>query len=53
MGFGREFWPPSDTLDLMLAMRADLVPNFIEIHWVWPGPACWPSVSTFGLSWPS
>jgi glycine cleavage system regulatory protein len=30
MGFGREFWPPSETLDLMLAIRADLVPNFLR-----------------------
>jgi len=30
MGFGREFWPPSDTLELVLAIRADLVPNFLR-----------------------
>ena len=30
MGFGREFWPPADTLELMLAMRADLVPNLFR-----------------------
>jgi pimeloyl-ACP methyl ester carboxylesterase/predicted amino acid-binding ACT domain protein len=30
LGFGREFWPPSDTLELVLAIRADLVPNFLR-----------------------
>ena len=30
MGFGGEFWPPSDALELMLAMRADLVPNILR-----------------------
>jgi pimeloyl-ACP methyl ester carboxylesterase/glycine cleavage system regulatory protein len=30
VGFGREFWPPSDALELMLAMRADLVPNILR-----------------------
>jgi predicted amino acid-binding ACT domain protein/surfactin synthase thioesterase subunit len=30
LGFGREFWPPSDTLELILAMRADLVPNVLR-----------------------
>ena len=30
IGFGREFWPPSDTLELMQAMRADLVPNVLR-----------------------
>ena len=30
LGFGREFWPPSDTLELVLAIRTDLVPNFLR-----------------------
>lgn len=30
LGFGREFWPPSDTLELVLAIQADLVPNFLR-----------------------
>ncbi|HWD51601.1 MAG TPA: alpha/beta fold hydrolase [Acidimicrobiales bacterium] len=30
MGFGREFWPLSDSLELMQAMRADLVPNVLR-----------------------
>jgi pimeloyl-ACP methyl ester carboxylesterase/predicted amino acid-binding ACT domain protein len=30
MGFGREFWPVSEGFELMQAMRADLVPNFVR-----------------------
>ena len=29
-GFGREFWPPSQALEMMQAMQADLVPNLLR-----------------------
>src|SRR5580692_2121400 len=28
LGFGREFWPVTDGLEMLQAMRSDLVPNF-------------------------
>jgi pimeloyl-ACP methyl ester carboxylesterase/glycine cleavage system regulatory protein len=30
VGFCREFWPVSDAFEMMQAMRADLVPNFVQ-----------------------
>lgn len=30
IGFGREFWPISETLEVIQAMRVDLVPNFLR-----------------------
>jgi pimeloyl-ACP methyl ester carboxylesterase/glycine cleavage system regulatory protein len=30
VGLGRQFWPLSDVLELLLAMRADLVPNLLR-----------------------
>ena len=30
VGFGREFWPVSDALELMQAMQTDLVSNFLK-----------------------
>jgi glycine cleavage system regulatory protein/surfactin synthase thioesterase subunit len=30
MGFGREFWPASDAVALMRAIRSDLVPNVVR-----------------------